>query len=162
MSLTQGQKKARDAERQIARTTTDAPEIKRLLQSRFAHSHAYHQLLRRPEIWQTVRSLLGNVYLPEKEGMEVLAENPALNDTELVELGVADEEPLKVLKHPNCGDLTLKRVAELWHSGRGKNLDCMSSWATSQQIERMYELHPPCRERNATLGYAEFAQRFAS
>ena len=161
MSLTKGQKKVRDAERAIAATTTDAVAIKKLLQGRFAHSHAYHQLLRRPEIWQIVSTLIGSVYHPEREGMEVLVENPALSDAELVKLGVADTKPLQALRHPQCGDQTLTIVAKLWHSGRGQDLDCVPNWATAGQIEQMYELHPPCRERNSTLGYAKFAQDFA-
>lgn len=162
MSLTKGQKKIRDIERVLAQTTTDAAEIKKLLQSRFAHSHAYHQLLRRPEIWQTVRPLLGSIYHPEEEGVEALVKNPALTDTELVELGVADRKPLQVLRHEHCGDKTLTVVAKLWHNGRGQDLDCVPEWATAAQIERMYELYPPCREKNSTIGYAEFCQQVAA
>src|SRR3989338_899484 len=162
MSLTQGQKKVKNAERQLAQSVSNPAEIKRLLQSRFAYGNAYH-LLRRSEVWQIVKPLLGTIYHVKQDDMEVLAENSALSDAELIELGVAGAEPLKVLKHPNCGDLTLKKVAELWHScSRGKSLDCVSRWATDEQIQRMYELHPPCRESNPPLGYEEFARRLAS
>jgi len=162
--LTKGQKKIRDAEKEESNTVIDPKRIAELFDK---HSFNQSRLLARPEIWSTVKPLVvsalssyptaANLF-QSGEYAEYLLENPALTDDDLAELQVPDVSALHCLAHVNCGDKCLLIISRLWESILNfKNIDCLTSWASIEQIERMYVLNPRCKTKNATLGAADFA-----
>lgn len=155
--LNKTQKKLRDQEAEFSKTVTDQKEIERLFPKHWLNMY---RLMERPDIWGIVKPLvLDNKYsLRVNNGdFEPLLRNSALTDSDLVETSTAENEPLKVLKHPSCGDATLTLVAKIWHTGEGTSLDCITNFATENQIAKMYELFPPCKEDNKTLRYGTYA-----
>ena len=157
MSLTKGQKRRREQLIAEARAATTKPQAENLWKCDEEKIVAWVRatLLGNPNVWQWVKPL----YVCDKSdhefvtnfGHQWLVKNIALSDKDLAELGIAKREPLEVLRHPNCRDECLKIVAELWETYGADSMDCVAGWATKAQIERMYELRPSCKNKNATL-----------
>ncbi|MBL1434054.1 hypothetical protein COB87_000535 [Candidatus Wolfebacteria bacterium] len=74
-------------------------------------------LIKNSKVWGAIKPLYVNCIDLADIGPDALLQNIALTDRELVELGVVTQNPHGVLKHPNCGDFTRKRVEEIHKNG---------------------------------------------
>ena len=159
MKLTKSQKKFRDQQIEEAKAVTDASAAVELWERKYPKPQisewVRYYLLKNPNVWEAIRPLLrASARITEAE--HALLENPALSDNDLFEFDVVDQRPLHTLRHPGCGDLCLSHIAALWEKNEGANIDCVPSWASKDQIERMFELRPSCKDNNATLEYNHF------
>ena len=134
MSLTKGQKKLRDREIEESKTVCDPERIAELLESRFV-DRFIETLLSRTEVhewvlpwWKENRKKLhypGEHFSTESLYREIASDD--MTDEELVDCGLVEYSPRKVLRHPNCGDECLKAILKKW-SDSTSTAGFVNSW----------------------------------